>query len=542
MLNTTKSRKAFFKTLVTFTLILFPWFFAIIYLNYVEDDTKPKQLMLKHYKVDRRKLVDHTKFEILQQDFETAHDVTEACLSCHNKTAEEFMTSNHWNWSKTDSVNGEPITIGKENVPNNYCIGIKSNEKLCSHCHAGYGWADNDFDFKAEKSVDCLVCHDNTGRYKKPGPGKGNVGAGYPDHKIDLRFIASHVGATSKKTCGYCHFYGGGGNNVKHGDLEAALLSKKDCTKEVDVHMNHEGKNMDCSECHTTSHHEISGNMYTLSTSPENATTCVQCHTDSPHKSKLLNTHFNTIACQTCHIPEYAKVNPTRVWWDWSTSGKHKDGKPYNAEDIERNDSTFQYHAKHGDLIAIKNATPDYIWFNGHADIHLFGDKFEGDTLVMNKLEGSFEDHINPAHPEHPSKIYPVKIMRGKQPYDTEHRMLLQPNTFGPKGSGAYWADFDLDKAFENGMKARNLPYSGKYDFVYTESYWPLNHMVSPSDKALSCKECHSRDGRLSKLSGFYIPGRDNNNLVDTIGILLIISALIGVVIHATIRIISKRN
>jgi hypothetical protein len=36
--------------------------------------------------------------------------------------------------------------------------------------------------------------------------------------------------------------------------------------------------------------------------------------------------------------------------------------------------------------------------------------------------------------------------------------------------------------------------------------------------KGLGCVECHSKDGRLAGIKGIYIPGRDNNKLVDTAG------------------------
>lgn len=559
MFKTPKSRTAFIKTLATFAFILLPWLFAFIYVKYLKDDTQEHEISVTYSKSDNIQHVDHSKFEILKQKFESPQDVTEACLSCHNKTAEDIMNSSHWNWEKKDIMDGKEVVIGKKNLPNNFCIGIRSNEKLCSKCHAGYGWKDEHFNFSKSKNIDCLICHDNTGKYKKSSPGKPMQGSGLPEPDIDLSAIASHVGETTKENCGSCHFSGGGGNNVKHGDLESALTDKKISIREnafatnegiesqtqtgpVDVHMSVDGKNMNCTECHKTSHHNISGNMYTVSSSNENPVTCEQCHGASPHSQKILNTHYNTIACQTCHIPVYAKVNPTTVLWDWSTAGNQKKGSPSEEEGEMINDTQKIFHAKHGNMTKVKNAKPDYIWFNGNAHLHMFDDKITSDTVVMNKLYGSYEDHINPTDPLHPSKIYPVKIMRGKQPYDTENKTLIQPNNVGPKGSGAFWADFDKQKSFKIGMDSIGLPYSGKYDYINTESYWPLNHMVSSSENALSCKECHSRDGRLASLQGFYIPGRDRSNIVEYLGIILIIGSILGVLIHALIRFYSSKK
>jgi len=160
----------------------------------------------------------------------------------------------------------------------------------------------------------------------------------------------------------------------------------------------------------------------------------------------------------------------------------------------------------------------------------------------LNKLLGSYEDNIHPNDPAHPSKIYPVKIMRGKQIYDYNYKTLIQPHTVGPKGSGAYWSDFDWDASARTGMEYLGYPYSGKYDFVSTESYWLLNHMVSPKDEALTCESCHSRDSRLAGLTSFYLPGRDKNNIIEIGGILFLILVTLGVGGHTVLRILSKNN
>ncbi len=51
---------------------------------------------------------------------------------------------------------------------------------------------------------------------------------------LDLNKIAQSVGKPKRTNCGVCHFFGGGGNNVKHGDLEMAMFEP---TKEIDIHM-----------------------------------------------------------------------------------------------------------------------------------------------------------------------------------------------------------------------------------------------------------------------------------------------------------------
>ena len=117
------------------------------------------------------------------------------------------------------------------------------------------------------------------------------------------------------------------------------------------------------------------------------------------------------------------------------------------------------------------------------------------------------------------------------------NQKLYAPN----KGDSAFWVDFDWNLAAEAGMKRMGLPYSGKYDFIETEMYWPVNHMVAPKDQSLDCNACHiSENGRLAGMDGFYIPGRDSNSWVDLFGKLLFWGSLLGVFIHALARFINS--
>ena len=51
--------------------------------------------------------------------------------------------------------------------------------------------------------------------------------------------------------------FGGGGDAVKHGDLDSTL---KTPSRELDVHMSPDGADFSCQECHTTTNHDIQGN------------------------------------------------------------------------------------------------------------------------------------------------------------------------------------------------------------------------------------------------------------------------------------------
>ena len=62
--------------------------------------------------------------------------------------------------------------------------------------------------------------------------------------------------------------------------------------------------------------------------------------------------------------------------------------------------------------------------------------------------------------------------------------------------------------------------------------------MVSKKTASLQCADCHTpKDGRLASLTGFYLPGRDRNDWLDLLGILMILGAVLGVIAHSGLRI-----
>ena len=533
-----KTRKNFIKVLLSFLVIVFPWIIAYYVLVW-RDVSKPlltERHVATSYMIDTVAKADHSKFEILKQDFKQPQEVTKACLSCHNNVDKEVMASSHWTWDRTTvTPTGDTIKLGKRNVINNFCIGVASNEPRCTSCHIGYGWRDNSFDFTKGENIDCLVCHDQTGSYTK-----FPTGAGYPAEEEkqmggqtfsppNYSYVAQNVGTSKKENCGACHFTGGGGNNVKHGDIANEL---KDVTRDVDVHMATDGKDMSCTACHTTSHHNITGQLYSVSSHDREHVECMQCHTSAPHQNEQLNLHSNKVSCQACHIPTYAKVNSTKMYWDWSTAGQfNPDGSQIVKKDSLGN---IVYHTMKGSFKWERNVKPEYVWSNGEAQHYLFGDQVDTTQIIeLNKLMGSYADAK--------AKIIPVKVHRGKQIYDPVNKILINPHLFG-KDSAAYWKTYDWNAASVAGMKAINLPYSGSYSFVETEMYWPINHMVAKASEAVSCKECHATEGRLQNLKGFYLVGRDSSKLLDWTGILMIAFAFAGISIHAVIRIISKKH
>jgi hypothetical protein len=91
-------------------------------------------------------------------------------------------------------------------------------------------------------------------------------------------------------------------------------------------------------------------------------------------------------------------------------------------------------------------------------------------------------------------------------------------------------------------MEYVDLPFSGEYDFVKTEYVFQTTHMVAPKEQSLSCAECHSSNGRLANLTGFYMPGRDSNKAPNFIGWACVIAAVLGAFGHGTGRYVSRRR
>jgi octaheme c-type cytochrome (tetrathionate reductase family) len=500
--------------------------------NYFKDPyTYPTKLdkLKKEYSKPRAKKTDHSKYAELQKDFKTPQEVTRACLTCHQNSADEIMKNPHWTWERPIYVKGKGIAyLGKKNVINNFCISTIGNTKSCGKCHIGYDMSKKEFSYKKKDEVDCLVCHDQSLTYVKGA----NMG-GDPAPNVDLKKVAQSVGRPTRDNCGVCHFFGGGGNNVKHGDLEKAQFHP---TKDIDIHMADAGANLVCVDCHKTEHHDISGKLYSIEAQNIGRATCEECHTETPHNEAILNEHTLKVACQTCHIPIYAKVNSVNTYWDWSTAGKlDENGKPFMEEDSLGN---HIYKSIKGSFKYARKIKPEYTWFNGTAGHYLPGDKIpEGDTVVvLNPFYGSYGDRF--------AKIIPVRSHITRQPFDPVTRMLIYPYLYADKkGEGAYWKDFDWDKACELGMKHAGLPYSGKHDFIETVSYWKIDHMVSPKEETVKCEECHTPEGsRIENLKDFYMPGRDRFAAIDQIGKLLILLTILGVLGHGAARYILTRK
>jgi len=396
---------------------------------------------------------DHTKFEQLKGPFASGPDVTKACLGCHTEAGKHFMHNIHWTWSYQDPKTGQQL--GKRYLINNFCTNARGNEGMCAQCHAGYGWKDESFDFTDESNIDCLVCHETTRTYYKTPNSQGSPACavmfeGKPP--IDLAAVAQSVGLPERANCGTCHFNGGGGDNVKHGDLSSALINPR---RELDVHMAENGLNFACTACHVTNRHIWAGSRYRVVSKDREGTglpgqrpdvaTCESCHGLAPHPVESLagfklNDHVQSIACQTCHIPAFARGGvATIVDWDWRTAGKTRDGEGYHEEGYIQGNGEHRYTYKSikGDFTYDENLIPEYRWFDGQMVYTTIDTRFDpnAEFIEINGFTGSREDAS--------SRIWPFKRMHTWQPYDEGNGTLVYANLWGDDDS-AYWGNYDM--------------------------------------------------------------------------------------------------
>ena len=434
----------------------------------------------------------------------TSYEGTKTCLKCHEDIGDDVLKTGHWNWqgvaTNIEGYEGEPH--GKNDLVNNFCIAVPSNEGRCSQCHIGYGYADKTYDFTNAENIDCLICHDQTGTYKK-----SKTAAGNPDPSVDLLAVAKSVGknegSPQRANCIGCHANAGGGDNVKHGDLSTALLNT---TRQFDVHMGTDGGNFTCVACHDVKRthggepltHGIGG-MPFHSVDEGSMKQCSDCHGASVdvHAGKDVDRLFvaqngdprhQRLTCQVCHIPAIARQIATKTAWDWSTAGQDIDPVP-----VDPISGRPTYDKKKGSFVWELNVRPVLRVHNG-----------KWNKLLVNVNDQYTTTPVMIAGPaadpkDQTAMIYPFKRIVGKQVADTNNKTMLVPHLFGLAGGDhPYWTEYNWDLALEDGAAYTGQTYSGggAFEFVDTEMLLSVNHEIPPGTMSLGvgekCTDCHS--------------------------------------------------
>ncbi len=404
----------------------------------------------------------------------TPRQVTESCLTCHAQAGQDVLKSAHWNWrGQSPAIAGQEYAIsnGLMNVIDNYTISMLPELVPTGNYHVSTNWGEEGFDFQDAGAVDCLICHDVTGTYRK------DAGRAAPAGDMDMATLAGRVGHPTRGNC-TCHFTVAGGPNLKHGDLSPALISP---SAAQDFHMGQ--VDLRCQDCHATTRHQVAGLSFNAPV-VEGRVRCEQCHGERPHGitgdlSKHLDRHVASVACETCHIPTFARDLPTEMLRDFAPAGGEALAWPAEVRATAVFDSLGAGNPAISRQTWGRGVVPVYRWFDGTRESYLIGQRIDPrGTVVLNRPRGERQD---PA-----ARIFPFKLHVGRQPYDTGNAVLAPV-----KFRDGVWRDGDWGGGVAAGMKAAGLEYSGAFDWVRTEMYTSIHHEVPASRAALGCADCH---------------------------------------------------
>jgi len=327
---------------------------------------------------------------------------------------------------------------------------------------------------------------------------------------------AQTVHPTTRQSCLNCHAGAAGADGAKRGDLSKELATLATAT--VDYHMSVQGADLTCSECHSAGDHRVRGRGLDLRANdvPERFT-CDSggCHSSQPHPATTtgiqLNRHTAKVACQTCHIPRYAKAGVgTEVARDWQDP--HPSNSACNGRGgwLAREDKGF-------------NLTPSYNWFDGKSEVYYLGESLTGvptiplaanvatsfgagfsagepayvlgiPTAILN-TSGVIDKAVGAKNPA--AKIYPMKEHWGKLASDGSR--LIGHSTFEFFRTGSFCRavaigdNQDPDLACPQGTPGHEMPPGT--DAVAVHTFQTINHGVEPKTSALgangTCGTCH---------------------------------------------------
>jgi hypothetical protein len=77
------------------------------------EDIEPGRKMARQATKEKKLWItaDHSKHELLKQEFTSGPEVTRTCLSCHNQAALQFHQTIHWTWM--DPITEKSAKLGK---------------------------------------------------------------------------------------------------------------------------------------------------------------------------------------------------------------------------------------------------------------------------------------------------------------------------------------------------------------------------------------------------------------------------------------------
>jgi nitrate reductase cytochrome c-type subunit len=402
------------------------------------------------------------------------YDGPGTCLECHYEHALDVFDSTHYQWKgeAPDMINQSGWLQGKHaGAVNTYCGNITGNWEGCSSCHVGRGAEPEAQSSQAQlENIDCMICHQDGYKRKKVDgifqPDTANMSIGMDE-------AVQTVHKPTRASCLQCHAKAGGGDAVKRGDL--ALATAHTIDRQYDVHMAVSGADLNCQSCHVPENHRFPGKGSDIRPTDlvgvDLDCTSGGCHGSAPHESSEINRHTEKVACQTCHIPIYAKnasdsaaTEATEIDRSWQLGSDHTHA-PYHPVTAKAN-----------------NLVPVYRYWNRASDNYLLFDEVLEDWET-----GTYHTSIPDGAADDPnSKLYPFKYKTSDYPLRTESNQLIALDT-----SVFFASDDAAEDSVIAGLVNMGFRADDVYQWVITDTYQLLNHQVSPSDDALNCSACH---------------------------------------------------
>lgn len=350
--------------------------------------------------------------------------------------------------------------------------------------------------------------------------GADNAVPGIPLAPMTLTTVeaAQNVHRTTKVACLNCHAGAGGGDGFKRGDLSKQTAN---ASVSLDMHMSAQGANLTCADCHATTGdngetHRMRGRGVDLRPNDTSERfVCSACHSERPHgdynarTGSSLDKHAMKVACQTCHIPRYAKADVgTEVARDWQAP--HTSEAACNGRGGWLPNEIIQ-------ATGSASLTPIYKWFSGKSEVYYLGESLNGVPTVplASSIASAFVGNFNSGDPTYVlglplgevtddmnTKIYPMREHWGKLVRNDNDNTLVGHSTFEFFRTGSICRA----AAVGLGIDENNQPTSsvctglpGQLEtppnttMVPVMTYESINHGVEVSGNALNCGSCHDQ-------------------------------------------------
>lgn len=429
---------------------------------------------------------------IPEHDAITQYDGPATCVACHPTHAEDVFRSVHYQWSgPTPNVPNIVGNAGKGELGFNTYCGTPTTSRgfTCESCHIANGGQPSPVLSAGQlNNIDCLMCHQDQYKRKAAAPFEmvtftdyqgadhtwslpiedENGGFQYePDEAkmaISIVEAARTVHLPTRASCLRCHAYAAGTDCGKRGDLSSVTV---DPPATVDVHMSSQRGNRSCQACHEFERHRVLGRGLDLRPNdrPE-PLDCTKCHGSSPHGSSRPNKHTARVACQTCHIPTYAKTVSTEIRRDWTV--------PVWSAGLLGGQGGYK-----GEEIRGSNLIPTYAWFDGSSEVCVLGQ--------APPLNGNGEYEL--ARPRGSvssagARIHPMKEHWSNSARHDATGQMIPHSTF------KYFVTGDFNQAVADGMAAAGM--TGTWTLVDVHTFQTINHGVEDASSALACGQCHA--------------------------------------------------